>query len=396
MFPASLYHQCWIGNWEGEDARSCWLHDDLADFNTENPAVQQYLIDAYNKYIDMGVDGFRIDTAVHIPRVTWNRRFLPAHPAARSPRSTARPRRRTSTSSARSPRSSTTSGTAARSTTPPSSTPGRNASTTAADDVQAALEQFNYENQLGTGNQPTSTNAFLNGNVYHAPDHSQFSGMNIIDMRMHMNFGDAAQRLQQRQGLRRQRQRRHVQRGLRRLARLRAQQVHRPATPAARTPGPRTWRLMWTFRGIPTLYYGSEIEFQAGKQIDCGPTCPLANTGRAYYGDQRGGHGHRRPTTAWSPAPPVRSPPPCSKPLVKHVQRLNQIRRAVPALQMGQYSTDGRDRRHGLQAPLHRAARVDSFALVAVSSTRHLHRHPQRHATPTPSPVTCRPSPTAP
>ncbi len=47
---------------------------------------------------------------------------------------------------------------------------------------------------------------------------------------------------------------------------------------------------MWTFRGIPTLYYGSEIEFQAGKQIDCGPACPLATTGRAYYGDQRRGH----------------------------------------------------------------------------------------------------------
>lgn len=67
---------CWIGNWEGEDARSCWLHDDLADLNTENAGVQRYLIDAYNKY--MGVDGFRIDTAVHIPRTTWNRRFLPA------------------------------------------------------------------------------------------------------------------------------------------------------------------------------------------------------------------------------------------------------------------------------------------------------------------------------
>ena len=38
MFPATLYHQCWIGNWEGEDSRSCWLHEDLADFNTENAA----------------------------------------------------------------------------------------------------------------------------------------------------------------------------------------------------------------------------------------------------------------------------------------------------------------------------------------------------------------------
>jgi glycosidase len=78
MFPSQYYHQCWIGNWEGEDSRSCWLHEDLADFNTESKPVQDYLIGAYNKFIDMGVDGFRIDTAVHVPRVTWNRRFLPA------------------------------------------------------------------------------------------------------------------------------------------------------------------------------------------------------------------------------------------------------------------------------------------------------------------------------
>lgn len=88
MFPKAYYHQCWIGNWEGEDSRSCWLHEDLADFNTENATVQNYLIGAYDKYIDMGVDGFRVDTAVHIPRVTWNRRFLaghlrPGHPAVR-------------------------------------------------------------------------------------------------------------------------------------------------------------------------------------------------------------------------------------------------------------------------------------------------------------------------
>src|SRR5690606_35040952 len=60
-----------------------------------------------------------------------------------------------------------------------------------ADDAKAALEMYDYEQQLGTGNQPTSTNAVLQGNSYHTPDHSKFSGMNIIDMRMHMNFGDA-------------------------------------------------------------------------------------------------------------------------------------------------------------------------------------------------------------
>ncbi|MGE6737933.1 alpha-amylase, partial [Streptomyces sp. NPDC059900] len=51
---------------------------------------------------------------------------------------------------------------------------------------------------------------------------------------------------------------------------------------------------------------------------------------------------------------------------VKHVQRLNQIRRAVPALQSGQYSTEGIN---GQMAYKRRytSGSVDSFALVTVS-----------------------------
>ena len=124
--------------------------------------------------------------------------------------------------------------------------------------------------------------------------------------------------------------------------------------------------LMWTFRGIPTLYYGSEIEFQAGKQIDCGPTCPLATTGRAYYGDKVSG------TVTASDYGVVSSTSGAvattlSQPLVQHVQRLNRIRRAIPALQMGQYSTAGVT---GSIAYKRRytSGSVDSFVLVTVSS----------------------------
>lgn len=42
---------------------------------------------------------------------------------------------------------------------------------------------------------------------------------------------------------------------------------------------------MFTFRGIPCVYYGSEVEFQKGAVIDVGPNAPLSTTGRAYYGD---------------------------------------------------------------------------------------------------------------
>ena len=155
MFPASLYHQCWIGNWEGEDARSCWLHDDLADFNTEDPAVQAYLIGAYKKYIDMGVDGFRVDTAVHIPRVTWNRRFLPAlqqHLTAKYGAAEAK--------------NFYIFGEVAAFVNDKWNRGSVNHSAQfftwkerrdySANDVTAALEQYNYENGLGPAGQPTS------------------------------------------------------------------------------------------------------------------------------------------------------------------------------------------------------------------------------------------------
>ena len=123
--------------------------------------------------------------------------------------------------------------------------------------------------------------------------------------------------------------------------------------------------LMWTFRGIPTLYYGSEIEFQAGKQIDCGPTCPLATTGRAYYGDHLAGSVTAADFGVVGSASGAVATT-LHKPLVKHLQRLNQIRRAVPALQKGQYSTEGIS---GAMAYKRRytSGAVDSFALVTVS-----------------------------
>lgn len=40
---------------------------DLADLNSENPAVEKYLIDAAKMWMRMGIDGFRLDTVRHIP-----------------------------------------------------------------------------------------------------------------------------------------------------------------------------------------------------------------------------------------------------------------------------------------------------------------------------------------
>ncbi|MGW4649928.1 carbohydrate binding domain-containing protein [Kitasatospora sp. NPDC004289] len=364
MFPKALYHACWIGNWEGEDSRSCWLHEDLADFNTESPVVQQYLIGAYDKYIDMGVDGFRIDTAVHIPRVTWNRRFLPAiqEEVARKfgPEKANdffvfgevgafvndRWNRGSVNHSAQfftwKERREYTS-----------------------DDVQAALDQFAYENTMGTGNQPTSTNAVLNGNEYHAPDHSKFSGMNIIDMRMHMNFGDASNAFNNGKD-----SDDSTNDATYNVVYVDSHDFGPNKSSTRYAGGTDAWAenmaLMWTFRGIPTLYYGSEIEFQAGKQIDCGPTCPLAGTGRAYYGDKVAGEVTAGQFSVVSSASgPVATT--LQQPLVKQLQRLNQIRRAVPALQLGQYSTQGVSGDMAFKRR-YTANGTDSFALVAVTN----------------------------
>ncbi|MEV4249306.1 carbohydrate binding domain-containing protein [Streptosporangium canum] len=362
MFPAETYHQCWIGNWEGSDSKSCWLHDDLADLNTENKAVQDYLIDAYNKYIDMGVDGFRVDTAVHVSRLMWNRRFLPAlqqHAVAthgdkgkdfyvfgevgafvndKWNRGSVNHSAQFYTWKER------------REFSP--------------DDARAVVEQFDYENLMGTGNQPTTDNAFLRGNAYHAPDHSKFSGMNVIDMRMHMNFGDAPNAFNNGKD---------------------SDDSYNDATyntvyvdshdygpnksNERYTGGTDAWAenmsLMWTFRGIPTLYYGSEIEFQKGQRIDCGPTCPLATTGRAYYGDHLAGSVTASGFGVVSSATGAVAQT-LDKPLVKHVQRLNQIRRAIPALQKGQYSTEGVTGQMAYKRRFTQGA-VDSFVLVSVS-----------------------------
>lgn len=363
MFPATAYDQCWIGNWEGEDARSCWLHEDLADFNTENAGVQKYLIDAYAKYIDMGVDGFRIDTAVHIPRTTWNRRFLPAlH------------ERLVAKYGAEKAQDFYVFGEVAAFVNDKWNRGSVNHSAQfftwrerkeySADDTAAAKEMYEYEQAQGTGNQPTSTNAFLDGNGYHAPDRSKFSGMNIIDMRMHMNFGDAPNAFHNGKD-----SDDSVNDATYNAVYVDSHDYGPNKSSTRYAGGTDAWAenmaLMWTFRGIPTLYYGSEIEFQKGQRIDCGPTCPLATTGRAYYGD------HLQGAVTASEFGKVDSATgevatTLQQPLVRHVQRLNQIRRAVPALQMGQYSTEGIDGQMAYKRRYTSGA-TDSFALVTVS-----------------------------
>ena len=79
------------------------------------------------------------------------------------------------------------------------------------------------------------------------------------------------------------------------------------------------YNLLWTIRGIPCLYFGEEIEFMKGAPQDIiGNDDTLHQTGRAYFGDHLSDEAIS--TTK-------------SHPLYQHIQRLNLIRRSIPALQ---------------------------------------------------------------
>ena len=122
---------------------------------------------------------------------------------------------------------------------------------------------------------------------------------------------------------------------------------------------------MWTFRGIPCLYYGSEIEFKAGAPCDKGPSAPLESTGRAYYGENIEGSVKVSGFGEWSDATGNMKTT-LESPLSKHLSHLNKIRRQIPALQKGQYSNEGCS---GSMAFKRRFTddSTDSFVLVTIS-----------------------------
>jgi glycosidase len=66
---AAIYH--WnppIRDHGDREQQLNWQLADLDDLNTENPAVRAALRDSYGYWIrEVGVDGFRVDTAIHVP-----------------------------------------------------------------------------------------------------------------------------------------------------------------------------------------------------------------------------------------------------------------------------------------------------------------------------------------
>ena len=355
LFDPEKFHPEFLKNWEDETCQTGSIHEDCIDLNTESAVVQKYLIDAYTKYIEMGVDGFRIDTVKHVSRNTFNRRFLPAFKEAGGENFYMFGEVCTRVNEV------WNKGVA------PLSTPfytWKERTNYSADDEAAAHEAYAYEQGQGTNNQPTSDNHYLKGNNYHKPDYSKFSGMAVIDFPMHWNFSDANAA--------------YGKRGDDKYYNDATWNVvyvdshdYGPNTETRYNGGTDAWAenmtYMWTFRGIPCLYYGSEIEFQAGCPTDKGPSAPLSSTGRAYFGDNIEGSVTATDFGEYSNASGAVKTT-LEKPLPKHLSDLNKIRRAVPALQKGQYSNDGCNGNMAYKRRFTDSANgIDSFVLVTVS-----------------------------
>ncbi|MGN6218978.1 MAG: alpha-amylase family glycosyl hydrolase, partial [Microbacterium sp.] len=66
----TLYHNRGNSTWSGESV-TYGDFDGLDDLMTESPTVVDGFVDVYSSWIDLGIDGFRIDTAKHVNFEFW-------------------------------------------------------------------------------------------------------------------------------------------------------------------------------------------------------------------------------------------------------------------------------------------------------------------------------------
>ena len=386
-------HNRWhhFGQFNWDDNTRWWaqIAGDCVDLNTENPGVAEYLINCYGSFIKMGVDGFRIDTGGHIARLTFNKIYIPAFQALgeqyRNKRLNGADFFMCTEVCARFQGSVTYRNQPVLSpyfyTWAENKSYSWNNDPTYWDNIAiyestnlssldniGSCQQMYADNSTETSSSmPTSSNAVLNGNDYHTPDVSRASGLNVIDFPVHYSFHNIG--------------------SVWNLA-INGDKYYNDATYNVvyvdshdYSPGPNDnirfnegtdqWAenlsLMFTFRGIPCLYYGSEVEFKAGKTIDPGGNGPLKDSGRAYYGGYIKGDVTTSDFGMASGATGNLAAT-LSKPLVKHLQRLNRIRQAVPALRKGQYSTSGCSSTGGYAFKRrYTDSTTDSYVLVTIN-----------------------------
>ncbi len=373
-------HNYWhhYGQFGWDDPSRWWgqIAGDCVDLNTENDEVAKYLVDCYGQFIKMGVDGFRIDTSGHISRLTFNHQFIPQFAALGEKYKDKRINQ------------------APFFMYGEVCTRGHEATYRGQANLSCYFYTWKSDESLmnqwdgsqsfwdaqvlpeGSGpigpqalcgkesfGDKKSENAKMINGAWHEPDYSEASGFNVIDFPMHYSYNTASDAF--------------------RLSK--EDELYNDATYNVvyidshdYSPGPNDlnrfggtdaqWAenlsLLFTFRGIPCIYYGSEVGFRRGVRIDPGPNGPLSETGRAYFGGYITGDVTATDFGEYKATGNVAAT--LNHDVAQHLIRLNKIRQAVPALRKGQWTTDG-CKATGKNGIAFKRATKDCYALVALN-----------------------------
>ena len=325
--------------WNWDEPNRWWgqIAGDCVDLNTENDAVAEYLVKCYGEFIKMGVDGFRIDTSGHISRLTFNKVFIPQFKALgeqyKSKRLNQAPFFMYGEVCARFG-SVQYRGQDCLSPYFYTWTSDQDIMNSWNSDATWWDKQVVPEGAAPLGNMnlclkdvadsPTSNNTFMLNGAWHKPDYTQSSGFNVIDFPLHYNFSNAGSAF------------RLAKDGDAKYNDATYNVVYVDSHDYGPQPNDRVrfggsdaqWAenlsLMFTFRGIPCIYYGSEVGFRRGLVIDDGPNGPLSNTGRAYFGGYITGDVEATDFGQYTASGNVNAT--LNHDLAQHLIRLNKIR----------------------------------------------------------------------
>ena len=377
----NYYHHYGTGwNWDLPNRWWGQIAGDCVDLNTENNTVAEHLVKCYGEFIKMGVDGFRIDTTGHIARLTFNTQFIPQFNALAEQYKAKRNggaffmfgeccarfgsviyRDQHNLSSHfytwKSEQSLIDK--------------FKSESTQAWWDTQSLKEGHDTpvgpmktcESETAFGK--SSNNVFMQNGAWHQPDYSQYSGFSVIDFPMHYNFNNAASAI----NIAKEGDKYYNDASYNVVYVDSHDYCPGPNDGTRFNGGTDQWAenlsLMFTFRGIPCIYYGSEVEFKKGKPIDVGGEnnkTPRKESGRAYFGTYLEGSVSASDFGVYTANGNVAKT--LNADLAQHIVRLNKIRAAVPALRKGQYTWDGCSASGGWAF---KRAYKDSYALVALN-----------------------------